>query len=385
MLASVPPRRPRDRAARPAPGPVTRTILDLSRIEPRPLAWLWPGRIPLGTLTILDGDPGLGKSTLLLDLAARLTTATPMPDPQPPNPLHPPLSTLHPHPVLLLSAEDDPATTLRPRLEAAGAELARCIAIPFQPRDPHEEPFRIPRDLSDLARLVARSGARLVIVDPLLPFLDPRVSPHSDRSIRNALAPLVVIAERLALAVVLVRHLTKQPARSPLHRGSGSIGLIGLARSGLLVARDPDDPSGARCLLLSTKANLAAPPPTLAYRLATAPNGASIVRWDGHSPHTPETALAGLPTDTTRPDALAEAKAILTAILADGPLPADAVRRQAAQAGLGPNLLWRSKLALGIRSHKVGGPRHSVQSWLWNLPDQATTLEGSGPDPSESS
>lgn len=59
-------------------------------------------------------------------------------------------------------------------------------------------------------------------------------------------------------------------------------------------------------------------------------------------------------------------------------------RRQAAQAGLGPNLLWRSKLALGIRSHKVGGPRHSVQSWLWNLPDQATTLEGSGPDPSES-
>jgi putative DNA primase/helicase len=368
------------------PSAVDRAVLDLSQVRASPVDWLWPGRIPFGQFTILDGDPGLGKSTLLLDLAARLTTARPMPDEPDPSSTADFLRPRGPASVVLLSAEDGLAETIRPRLEAAGADLTRVAAVPYLPTRPGEDVLRIPRDLGPLARLIRRRGARLLIVDPLLAFLEPRVNAHSDQMIRLQLMRLAVLAELRATAVVLVRHLTKQASRTPLYRGGGSIGLIGSARSGLLVAHDPDDPSGARRLLVATKSNLGPPPPALAYRLVTAPNGASVVHWEGLSPHTAETALSAAGHEPAGRAAVDEAKAILTSILGDGPVAADLVRRQAAQAGLGPSLLWRAKLSLGIRSQKVGQPGRPAQSRLWSLPQRVpSAAEDSGPLDSKSS
>lgn len=342
--------------------PSARGIFRLDEVPARPVAWLWPGRVPLGKLTILDGDPGLGKSTLLLDLAARLTTARPMPDDpvdtQAPAPSSHPLT---PSSILLISAEDAAADTVRPRLEAAGADLSRVFLWSHLPDALGGGLPELPRDVPWIDRLVGRFTPRLVLLDPLVAYLGRGVNPHSDQDVRRALAPLARLAEDRDLALVVVRHLAKRAARNPLYRGGGSIGLIGAARSGLLVARDPDDPSAARRILASLKSNLGPPPPSLAFRLVPSPNGAATLAWEGPSHHTPATLLAEpAPESTTR--ALDEAKTILTAILADGPLPAETARRQALQAGLALHTIRRAKLALGIRSHKL--PDH----WLWSLP-----------------
>jgi hypothetical protein len=335
--------------------------LPLSQVREQRVSWLWPDRIPLGRLTVLDGDPGLGKSTVMLDLAARLTTGRPMPDGSSTSfglPAH----------VLLLSAEDEIADTIRPRLEAAGANLDRVIALPYLPTREGEYPLRIPADTALIARMASSVRARLIVIDPLVAYLAPEVSLASNQAIRLALLPLALIAALQEVAVVLVRHLNKSNARNPLYRGGGSIGLIGSARAALLVAPDPDDPSGARRILATTKSNLGPSPPSLAYRLVEAPNGAATLLWEAASEHTAASLLAH---SAQRQDggALDEARSIVRAILADGPVAAHLVRKQARQAGLGPSILWRAKAALGVRSRKLGQPGQSEQGWTWELPN----------------
>jgi hypothetical protein len=171
---------------------------------------------------------------------------------------------------VLLCAEDGLADTVRPRLEAAGADLSRIVAVRGVWNGVRLRPLILPRDVNEISRAVAQVRARLVVVDPLLAYLDPRLNVYRDQSIRQVLGLLAMVAERLQVGKVLVRHLTKGAAGNPLYRGSGSIGLIGLARSGLLVAADPDDPTGQRRLLAVAKGNLTAPPPSLAFTLEAA-------------------------------------------------------------------------------------------------------------------
>src|SRR5205823_8055188 len=123
--------------------------------------------------------------------------------------------------------------------------------------------------------------------------LDRQSNPHSEYAIRVKLAYLGHIAQKLTIAIVLVRHLTKRASHNPLYRGGGSIGIIGSVRAGLLVAPDPDDASGQRRVLATTKSNLGPMPPALAYRLVTAPNGAAAIRWEGPTGHTAASLLAG--------------------------------------------------------------------------------------------
>jgi putative DNA primase/helicase len=336
------------------------SLYRLSQVRPQRVSWLWPGRIPLGKLTILDGDPGLGKSSVLLDIAGRVTTGCPMPDGST-------ASFEGPGGVLLLSAEDGVDDTIRPRLEAAGGDLDRVVALPFLPSQSGERILRIPTDVPFLGRLASRLDARLLVVDPLLAYLAPGINLGSDAGIRRALTPLALLAERLDTAVVLVRHLNKRAARNPVYRGGGSIGLIGAARSGLVVAPDPDDQTGASRVLATTKSNLGPVPPPLAYRLVPNENGVPVVVWDGPTEQTSASLLVD--SSTTRDKgAFGEAKAVLGAILADGPIPADAVQRQAAQAGVGVSLLRRAKEALGVRSLRVGRPGEIGKGWVWALP-----------------
>jgi AAA domain-containing protein len=327
--------------------------------------WLWQGRIPLRAITILDGDPGLGKSLLTLDLIARLTTGRPMPDGTPS------VFGTVPANALLLSAEDDLATTIRPRLRAAGADLdwVAWLGEAMYWKDDRDEtnyyrPLRLPRDIDSLERAVEVMNANLVVIDPLTAFLEEGVNSWRDSDVRAALAPVMDLAQRGWLAVVAVRHLNKAQGANALYRGGGSIGIIGAARSGLLVAKSPDDPEHER-ILAATKSNLGPPMPALRYRIQPAEDGTPRVEWLGPSPHTASQLLRP-PDENDEPSAEEEAMEFLRAALADGERLVAEVEAEARQMAISSRTLKRGRVRLGVRKRREGfgaGGR-----WYWSLP-----------------
>jgi RecA-family ATPase len=178
-------------------------------VEGRALCWLWPGRIPLGTLTLLDGDPGLGKSLLALDLVARVTRGAAMPDGDAGGPegavdgAGGGAEGAVEGGAVLLSAEDDLAATVRPRLRAAGADLQRVLAVQTvltydtATGQEVERGFALPGDSPLLEAAIGEVEAKLVVIDPLMAYLDGRVNSWRDQDVRAALAPLARLA-RLA-------------------------------------------------------------------------------------------------------------------------------------------------------------------------------------------
>jgi hypothetical protein len=338
----------------------------LSTVQPQRVEWLWPGRIPLGKLTILDGDPGLGKSVLSLDLAARVSRGLSMPFED-----REPGMDREPGGVVLLSAEDDLEDTIRPRLDAAGADVGRVLALERIPDgDFHRLPV-LPGDLLFLKAAIRRVEAKLVIVDPLTAYLGADTNTHRDQDCRRALHPLAVLAQEKGVAVLVIRHLNKLIGNNPLYRGGGSIALIGAARSGLLVGRDPDNPD--RRVLASTKCNLARLPVSLAFDLSLADNGALRVGWIGESPHTAESLLAA-PKDDEERGMLQTAQEVLRTILSNGPRAAKDVRREARSAGIADRTLDRAKAALGVKATLIGFGRDG--EWRWALPAPAEGANG---------
>src|SRR5207249_502452 len=185
----------------------------------------------LGKLAMLDGDPGLGKSLVALDLCARLSTGRPLPDGTPsPGPAN----------AIILNGEDSAADTIVPRLQALGADLGRVFVLEPEDDDPHEL-LRLPSGTGQLERALGETDARLVVIDPVMAFLDPSVLIASDQSVRRALLPLTRLAGRHDCAVKMVRHLNKRGTRQSLYRGGGSIGFLGACRSGWLIARHPHE------------------------------------------------------------------------------------------------------------------------------------------------
>ncbi len=325
----------------------------LSEVQPERLEWLWRGRVPLGKLTVLDGDPGLGKSAVTLDVAARVSAGRELPDGERRGPAG----------VVLLSAEDGLADTIRPRLDAAGADTERIVALSTVGEgSANERTLCVPKDLRLIERAVERVGAALVIVDPLMAFLGGKTDSHKDQDVRRALAPLAALAERTRAAVLIVRHLNKTAGGNTLYRGGGSIGIIGAARSGLVVAQDPEDPE--RRILAANKHNLSRAAQSLVFGLETAPNGAARVVWGGTSGLSAGDILKE-PTDPEQRSALTEAKDFLLKELADGPVAAERVKKDARGADVSGRTLKRAKRALGVGSEKDGdGP------WSWVLPDK---------------
>ncbi len=351
-------------------------VTRLSSVVALPLDWLWPGYIPAGMLTILDGDPGLGKTLVTLDLAARVTRGWPMPgvgvgahhdagDAQHHGRDHQDDVLHEARGAVLLSAEDDLARTIRPRLDAAGADVDRIAVVTLRERDgTTREPLISADDLVAVEQAIREVGAALLVVDPLVAYLPDAVNTNRDHDVRRSLALLADLAERTGAAVVAVRHLRKAGADNPLYRGGGSIGIIGAARAGLLVARDPEDPSGDRRVIAATKSNLGPLPASLAFTVEVEPSCSHPhVAWQGESAYRAAELLATA-ADRDELSAHAEAADFLRGLLADGPVPSTEVYAAAAVAGIATHTLERAKKDLGVRSVRPDG---FTRPWSWAL------------------
>ncbi len=194
----------------PPPEPI---IVQLSDVVAETVRWLWHGWMPSGTLVVLDGDPGLGKSTLTLDLTARITTGRLMPPGEGGD-------LRGPGCVLLLGAEDVLRYTVRPRLDAAGADNERVFALEgFRAADGHERPVGLPADLERMEEFIVGRGISLVVVDPLMAYLGTDIDAHKDQDVRRCLRPLARLAERTGTTILLLRHLNKLSGGPALYRG----------------------------------------------------------------------------------------------------------------------------------------------------------------------
>jgi hypothetical protein len=320
--------------------------------------WLWFGYIPYGSVTIIQGDPGVGKGSLTIDIAARLSRGCPMPN-----------SELECEPVntlLLNVAEDDLKATIKPRLDAAGADCRHVFAF--------KDIVRVPNDLPFIENKIKEYEARFVVIDPLNAYLSGDVDGHKDQDIRRAFAPLKVLAEQYHVAIVLVHHLNKGAGISAMYRGGGSIGINGAARCVLLVHEHPQQ--AEQRVVARIKGNLSKPPPSLAFTLRDHDKySVPVLDWQGVVEMTADQ-LLNPPKDDARDEAkLKQATDFYTRELADGKeCPSAEVDVLLRTEGISFRTAERARKALGVKSRKDKG---KGGKWLVYLPKTAT------PDTSE--
>lgn len=198
-----------------------------SSVREKGIDWLWHPYIPCGKLTLVQGDPGEGKSTFIIQVAACLTRGKPMPDGY---------HSGGPYKVIYQCAEDDVADTIKPRLIRADAD---CDMIEFIQDD--DSPIKLDDDRIEQA--IRHSGARMVVFDPLQAFLPQDGDMQSAHKMRGLLRKLAATATRTNCAIVLIGHMNKKDAGKSLYRGLGSIDIAAIARSILLIERDTNDPT----------------------------------------------------------------------------------------------------------------------------------------------
>ena len=321
-------------------------VVRAGEVERREVEWLWPGWAPLRKLATCDGDPGTGKSTMLLDIAARTTTGQPMPDQAAP--------TIGKAAVILLSGEDDLDDTIIWRLAAAGADLNRVHHVQAAISETGSIPVTIPRDLGLLETLINQTGAALVIIDVLNEYLDSKVDNYRDTDIRRALHQVREIANRTNSSIVMLRHLRKEGGKA-IYRGGGSIGIVGAARAGWAVAHHPEEESMR--ILASVKMNLAIRPAPLGFKLIPA-DGMSVARvdWRGAIEGMSAELLLGDQTNSGNPDEIAEKRSKLKdcmdairEVLKDGPVWSNELFDAIVKGGIASSSTFdraRAKLAL---------------------------------------
>lgn len=334
------------------------------QVQPRALRWLWSGRVASGKVTIFEGDPSEGKSTVSTDIAARFTRGTRLPDGAEPG---------TPQRVLIASAEDTIDDVIVPRLLAAGADL-RLVAFHRLGRDPETGqvvPLVIPKDLDRLAETVVAHEIPLVFLDPLVAFLGEEIRSHVDASVRQAMGPLSIMAEETGTAVVGLRHLNKSGDDNPMYRGGGSIAFGAAARSVLLFARHREDPALHVIAQVKTNLSAAGEASSLGYRIEAA---------DG--PYGPQPIIAWLaePLGITAAELLrrgggrddapkrSDAQEFLLDVLADGPAEVERLKGLAKAAGFAWRTVERAKeQSEQIASQRVRDDTGKTVGWCWAL------------------
>jgi hypothetical protein len=323
--------------------------IDLSEVRTRPIDWLWRGYIPLRKVTILDGDPGLGKSTLLLDLACRGSIGGLSPTGEL---LGDAFTTVY------VTVEDDAEDTILPRILKAGGDPSRFHLL---------RKLSLPDQIDRLEATATSLRARLIVIDPLMAYLGDGVKTNDDHLVRRALEPLADMAARLDVAVVLIRHLNKRVGDDAIYRGGGSIGFTGLARSVLAVGRDPDDHD--RMILAPIKLNVAARPASLAYRIvADDPYAPAHIAWEGTSERTAEDLIGRTRDEAAGRSKTAELASAMRELLSShggSMAAADAYRALEAQGfdTTSKDNLVRARAQAGVKTTKkrFDGP------WFWSI------------------
>jgi putative DNA primase/helicase len=333
----------------------------VSDVTPKPVKWLWPGRIARGKVSMLAGHPGLGKSQLCASLAAVVTTGGLWPVDR---------TRCEQGSVLIFSAEDDVEDTIRPRLEAAGADLSRVHVletVTYKAADGSviRRGFSLVDDLPRLAATLQRLGdVSLVVIDPVTAYMGDTDS-HKNAEVRAVLSQVSEVAAKHGAAVVAVSHLRKSAAGEAMQQITGSLAFVAAARAAYIVAKDPADP--ARRLLLPAKNNLGDDQTGYAFGIETQtlPGGipTSRVAWEAQRVTvTADEALAPIDLREDR-SAVEDATEFLRGILADAPLSAKQVYREAGDAGHSQASIRRAQKLAGVESYKdgMGG------GWLWRL------------------
>lgn len=312
-------------------------LIQMSEVTAEEVRWLWYPYIPLGKLTIIQGDPGEGKTTFSLAVIAALTKGEALPEREAATPMN----------VIYQTAEDGLADTIRPRLDALGADCSRVMVID----ESHRE-----LTLCDerIHQAIEKINAKLIVLDPLQAYLGANVDMHRANEVRPVMKHLAATAEQTGCAIILVRHINKLQGQKSGHRGLGSIDFQAAARSVLVVGRTKDDPTIR--VVAQDKSSLAPEGESIAFAL-DAKHG---FQWKGYCKCSADDLLGGgkqIQTKTMQMED--ELRRLLI-----GSVAAEEVLKRAESMGVSERTLMIAKKNLGIVSEKQGG------QWYWRLPDQ---------------
>ena len=316
-------------------------LIQMSDIETEEVSWLWYPFIPYGKLTIVQGDPGDGKTTLVLNIAARLSKGDPMDDG---------MRCDEPINIIYQTAEDGLADTVKPRLENAGADCSRIMVI-----DESDKSLSMADER--LEEALQKTNAKLLILDPIQAYLGGGMDMNRANEARDMTKRLGALAEKYKCAIVLIGHMNKAAGNKAAYRGMGSIDFYAVARSVLLVGRIEEEPN--KRAVVQIKNNLAAFGHAKAFELSE-----GGFDWIGDYEITADEVLGGIAPKANK---LERAKALLRELAeAHDMMPSSEIYDLAKEEGISQRTLENAKKELYIFAKKIG------DTWYWKLrPEQA--------------
>lgn len=311
-------------------------MIQLSQVQTQQVKWLWYPFIPYGKLTIIQGDPGDGKSTMILNIAAMLSKGKGFDDD---------MVQGEPVNVIYQTAEDGLADTVKPRLEAAGADCARISVI-----DESEKSVSMTDERLEQAIIKEKAG--LLILDPIQAYLGGSTDMNRANEARDITKKLGSIAERTGCAIVLIGHMNKGSGAKAAYRGMGSIDFFAVARSVLLVGRIEGQPNVRA--VVQIKNNLSAFGHPKAFELAE-----DGFRWLGDYDITADEVLGGIVPKANKLDT---ARKFLQGLMGVKVMISSVdILEMAAQEGISKRTLETAKKELGIKAKRING------NWYWDL------------------
>lgn len=315
-------------------------LINMQDVKPEEIKWLLTPFIPFGKITIVQGDPGEGKTTMMLQIIAKLTKGEPIL----PYEVDGKKECKTAVNVLYQTAEDGLGDTIKPRLLAAGADCSKVFVA-----DESDSPLTM--DDNRLEEAIVATSAKLVVLDPLQGYLGAKVDMHRANEIRPVMKKLSSLAEKYQCAIVLVGHLNKNSRGKSSYRGLGSIDFLAAARSVLLVGRKKDDPELR--VVCHVKSSLAPEGKSIAFRL----NREEGFEWIGEC----DVSADDLLTSTAKGQKLREAKKFLMNMLSEQAVPQKEIMHEAQKCGIKEKTLYNAKKELGVHAIK------EKNQWYWSM------------------
>ena len=322
-------------------------LINMEQVEVEKIDWLLYPFIPFGKVTIVQGDPGEGKTTMVLQIIAKLTKGEAvLPSGSDEPALEAKTMDLEPVNVIYQTAEDGLGDTIKPRLLSAGADCSRVMVI-----DDNDQALTMMD--ARLEEAIIKTKARLVVLDPIQGFLGAAVDMHRANEIRPLMKRVAVLAEKYHCAIILIGHMNKNSNGKSSYRGLGSIDFQAAARSVLIVGRIKDEPEIR--VVCHVKSSLAPEGKSIAFRL----DKDTGFEWIGEYDISADDLLSG----DNRGQKIHVAKEFLQEVLASGSVAQTKVAEEAESRGIKKKTLWNAKKELEIDSVKIGN------QWFWMLPE----------------